>query len=143
MRPRTASWQPLIAGIVFWLLAMISVHANGQGSGPSSANAFVDASSVNVPASFSTSAASKVLSGFKNMSALSIDNWTASNLVVNCAFSSQTEAPSNSSSLNLYVKANSVKWWDGYPLSNQCFVRGETGAITTGKFNINVWRQSK
>lgn len=103
----------------------------------------VDASSTNIPTTFSTASTSRILQNIPFANSAFIDNTQiAGELVVNCQ-ASNTVAPSNSSQQNLFIQANQA-WVVDHPYFNgngpaSCFIRSNTGsAITTGIFVLTL-----
>lgn len=96
----------------------------------------VNAASTNIPTAFSTSSASRVLTGVRNLRAILIDNRTSSEIAINCQATSAA-APSDTAFTNMYVAGTSQIAIDDAFLNDTCYIRSMTGsAITTGTFVI-------
>lgn len=91
----------------------------------------IDSSSTNIPSSFGTGSDSLVLQGIRSQTGMLVDNRSSSAVVVNCSFG-PTAAPADNSNHNIYVNAESTIAIDSANLSGTCYVRGETGTVSTG-----------
>lgn len=106
---------------------------------PAFANLFcvrVNAASNNIPTAFSTGAASLVLQGVRQPTAVFVENRTTSEIAINCS-ASATSAPAATGSNVLYVNASNAWAIDSTYLTGNCYIESNTGsAITTGVVQI-------
>lgn len=91
----------------------------------------VDASSAAIPQAFSTSSASKVISGVPNVRTIIVDNRTEGEVAINCGSGANTAPTSNTA--NIYVGGNSQVAIDNAYLNTTCYVKSMTGSnISSG-----------
>lgn len=99
-------------------------------------SAKVNAASANIPTSYSTGAASLILTGIRSFRTLIVDNRTTHAVTLNCSVGVAT-APSDDSNKNIYVNGSSMIAIDAGNFGNGCFIRSDTGsAITTGVVTV-------
>lgn len=102
-------------------------------------SARIDASSTNIPASFTTASTSLKINHVPGANGVYVINNTSHVLVVNLT-GSATSAPADASSKNIYVPENGTLSLDNWDSDGICFVRGDTEAITEGVVYIMLGR---
>ena len=96
----------------------------------------VDASTSNIPTSFSSGATSQVITGVLRVRSVLIDNRSSSEIAINCS-TGATVVPADTANTNMYVAGTSQIAIDDALTGGTCYIRSMTGSpISTGTLVI-------